>query len=161
VKKEKETYKLPDNYFEEFRNQLQTQIELEQVLGPDKKSDFTVPEDYFSTLSRKLTQIPSQTEAKVIRLKPRYWPAIGIAAAVLLIFGLWVNTTDATDNPLELDDIAAYLDTESADLSTEDILSLLSEEDLNTIVLTDESQPDEDILNYLENYSNSYDLLLE
>lgn len=161
MKKEKETYKLPENYFEDFQNQLQAQIELEQVLGTDKKSGFTVPEDYFSMLSRKLSQIPSQPQPKVIRLKPRYWPVISIAATALLIFGLWFNNIDDTTDSLELDDIAAYLDTESSDLYTEDILSLLSEEDLNTIVLNDESQPDEDILNYLENYSNSYDLLLE
>ena len=161
MKKKKETYKLPEDYFEEFQKQLQAQIEFEQVLGTDKKWGFIVPEDYFSTLSQKLTQIPSSPQPKTLKLKPRYWPAISIAAAALLIFGLWINNIDNTTNSLEVEDIAAYLDTESSDLYTEDIVSLLSEEDLNIIVLNDDPQADEDILNYLENYSNFYDLILE
>ena len=161
MKKEEEKYKIPSNYFIEFQSKLQTQIELEQLVGSQRNAGFTVPDDYFSTLSRKLSQIPLEQKSKVTTLQTRYWPAIGIAATALLVFGLWLNNINKESDAVALDDIAAYLDTESADLHTEDILSLLSEEDLNTILLNDESQPDDDIIHYLENYSNAYDILLE
>lgn len=162
MKKEKQTYQTPPNYFEEFQDRLQSQLALEEVLGDIKTGGFIVPENYFSTLSRKLSQIPAQqiTEPKVIKLKPRYWSAVAIAASVLLLLGLWINNNSFTQSTSDIDDIAAYLDTESTTLYTEDILSLLSEEDLSSIVLTEDAQ-DEDIINYLETFSNPYDLELE
>lgn len=163
MKKDKDIYKLPSSYFEEFQDRLHTQIALEQELGMDKKSGFRVPQGYFDTLSLKLTQIPSNQEAqtKVVRLKSKYWTAISIAAAVLLLFGLFIKNTSTSSDSIELDDIAAYLNTESTSLYTEDILSLLTEEDLNTLVIHQDTDQEEEILNYLETYSNPSDLYLE
>lgn len=163
MKKEKQTYHTPPQYFENFQDRLESEIALQEILGDQKTSGFTVPENYFSTLSRKLSQIPTQQqnpEPAVIQLKPRYWSAIAVAASALLLFGLWINTNNSTTNTADIEDIAAYLDTESATLYTEDILSLLSEEDLNSIVLSESTQ-DQDIIDYLETFSNSYELELE
>lgn len=164
MKKEKETYQLPSGYFEDFQDRLQVQIELKGLVGTHSNSGFKVPDDYFNTLSQKLAHIPENQEESsptVIRLKTKKWQAIGIAAAIALVFGLLTRNTITTTESLEIEELTAYLETESTFLYTQDILSLLSEEDLNSIVLNDEVQSEEDILNYLDSYSNTYDFTLE
>lgn len=165
MKKEKDTYQLPSTYFESFQSRLQVQIELEKLIGSTNKGGYIVPENYFNTLSRKLTQIHSQeqTPAKVISLKNRKWHAISIAATIAIIFGLFINNnniTSTTSETIATEELSAYLETESINLHTEDILVLLTEKELNAISF-DENHPEDDILNYLETYSNSYDLILE
>lgn len=163
MKKEKDNHKLPPDYFEDFQERLEAQIELERLTGGQRESGFKVPEKYFDTLLQKLTQIPSQheIESKLVHLKPNYWPAISIAAAALLLLGIIMSYNRTPQHTIEIEDIALYVAIENTDFYTEDITALLTDEDINAIILNDETHPEEEIINYLEIYSNPYDLLLE
>jgi len=165
VDKEKDSYKLPDTYFEDFQNRLHTQITLEDLIGKEKKTGFIVPEGYFEELSRKLSNIPlyRETTPKVIpfKIKNILWPSISIAAAVLLFFTLFTRDANNDSSPLEVDDIAIYLDVESPNLHTQDIAALLTEEEINTLILSDTKAEEDELINYLETYTNPYDLLIE
>lgn len=161
MKTDKDTYQLPTTYFEEFQERLQTQLELEKLLGSNK-SGFLVPEHYFDTLLQKLTQIPSHHKSpKVVPINKKKWQTISIAAAITILFGLFIGNTFTTSDTLETEVLTAYLDIESTTLHTEDILALLSEEELNTMILTDATDSEDEILDYLETYSNSYELILD
>jgi len=163
MKKEKDTYQLPSGYFEDFQSRLQVQIELEELLGKANKGGYIVPENYFDTLSLRLSQIPTQQEksVKVITLKPKKWQAVSVAASIAILFALFLGNIDTGQKTIATEELSAYLDIESANLHAEDILALLSEEELNAINFNDENHPEDEIINYLETYSNNYDLILE
>lgn len=84
-------------------------------------------------------------------------------ASIAIIFGLFINNntlTSTTSETIAAEELSAYLETESINLHTEDILVLPTEKELNAFSF-DENHPEDDILNYLETYSNSYHLILE
>ncbi len=164
MKKEKKTYKLSENYFEDFQDRLLTQIELETLLGTEIKSGFTVPEGYFEVLSQELLKIPSQKEIKPkvlpLNIKNWFWPGVSMAATVLILFTMYLGNTEK-ENTLEIEDIATYLEIESANLHTQDIAALLTDEEINVILQDDENHKEDDIINYLETYATPYDLYIE
>ena len=47
----KDNYKVPDNYFDEFEMRLMNRIELENF---PKKSGFTIPQNYFNTAEAEI-----------------------------------------------------------------------------------------------------------
>lgn len=164
--KDKSYNDIPASYFENFQDRLKTQIELEELLGDNKTSGYTVPEGYFDTLSRKLNTIPSNQNSttKVISLNSKnwFWPSIGIAASILFLFVLFAGNGTTEENSLDLEDIALYLEVESANLQTGEITDLLTDEDINTILAAeDTSQEEDDLINYLEIHASPYDLLIE
>ncbi len=165
MEKEEEKCKLPDTYFEDFQDRLYSQIALEEMQGRDKTAGYKVPEDYFEGLSQKLLSIPQTQKAttRVIPLKAKgsYWPSISIAAAMLLFLTLYYSKSEADTISLDADDIATYLYSESVDLYTQDITALLTEEELNLIIQGDSNTKEDELINYLETYTNPYDLLIE
>ena len=156
-----DSYKLPETYFEDFQDRLSVQIELEELLSGKRNAGFTVPKGYFDTLAQKLLEIPNDKKVISLRAKSWYWPSISVAAAVLVFFALYTGNSEASLEVLELEDIASYLDVETTNLYTEDIASLLTDEEINTVILGNTSAEEEELINYLETYSNSYDLLIE
>jgi hypothetical protein len=161
VKKDTKSYKLPLNYFEDFQDRLNVQIELEELLSDTKNGGFVVPEGYFDSLTQKLLKIPNEKKVMPLKAQSWYWPSVGIAAAVLLFIALYTGNNEASLEALEIEDIASYLDVESANLYAEDIASLLTDEEISTVILGETSPEEEELINYLDIYSNSYDLLIE
>lgn len=158
-------YNIPDNYFEDFQERLKVQLEFEEIVGSEKPSVFNVPENYFDVLSQKLTQIPEKTKQtpKIIKLKSPYllWTVAGIAATFILLFSLMPSLGTTSFESLDTTDIAYYLENESELFDAEDLEELFNEDEINTLELEGENYEEKEIINYLENTADTYDLWVE
>jgi len=158
-------FKVPKGYFGSLGEQLNDQIELEKVLGGKIDSGFNVPNDYFNTLSGKISNLPSLADKKpkVIALHRRkwLWTAISTAAVAVLLIALnWNSGNQNTIESLELASIEEYLLLDPTFINDQDFETLLSEEDL--VMLNEESSlTDEYIIDYLEYNDDSYNMLIE
>ncbi len=82
IKKEN-SFKVPENYFDNFSKELETRISEENLKKRfGNKNPFTVPENYFETFSVK----NKRPERKIIKL---ITPWLSAAAGIIIIFALW------------------------------------------------------------------------
>lgn len=167
----KPNFQLPKNYFEQFGEELQAQIALEEALGGKVTAGFGTPEAYFDTLvletdtlSRKPKAV-MQTTPKVISLwAPKsLWTGISIAAVALLIFSLLWNPTAVTSDfeTLDLVEIEDYMNMEELAFTTDELTDLLSDEGMNTLTENTAILDDELLINYLEESADMYQISIE
>ncbi|MFT5890307.1 MAG: hypothetical protein ACI9Y7_000397 [Dokdonia sp.] len=154
-------YKVPDDYFIDFQERLQVQIEFEEMVGPNRDAGFTVPEGYFSNFSEKLVQ-QTQQPTKVVSLFKSKWmyAAASVAAIIILLFALSPSNTLNTFDSLENDTIAAYLETDHSFLSAYDLGELLTDEELDNLSNTIQLE-DAEVLEYLDITTDQYDLMTQ
>lgn len=154
-------YKVPENYFINFQERLQVQIEFEEIVGLKKEAGFTVPDDYFSNFSQKVLQQTQQPTKVVSLFKSKWMYAVASVAAILLfIFVLNPFSTTTTFDSLENDTIAAYLETNNSFLSAYDLGELLTDEELEN--LSNEIQlEDTEVIDYLNTTTDPYDLMIQ
>jgi len=154
-------YKVPENYFINFQERLQVQIEFEEIVGLKKEAGFTVPDDYFSNFSQKVLQQTQQPTKVVSLFKSKWMYAVASIAAILLfIFVLNPFSTTTTFDSLENDTIAAYLETNNSFLSAYDLGELLTDEELEN--LSNEIQlEDTEVIDYLNTTTDPYDLMIQ
>lgn len=157
-----DTYKVPENYFVNFQERLQVQIEFEEIVGAKKATGFIVPEGYFSNFPEKVLQ-QTVTPTKVVSLfKPKWIYAVASVAAVALFLFILdpFNKEEYTFDSIEDDTIAEYLETNTIYLSTYDVGELLTDEELENISNTIQLE-DTEVLNYLETITDPYDLMIQ
>ncbi len=163
----------PDTYFKENITNIKSRIDVERKVAYNEDV-FDIPEEYFDTLNKKLnieviskekdsTHLTiSKKESKVISLKRYLSPAIGIAASLLLLVGIFLTqdkTTVNTEN-IELAAITDYFDIYDETLYNTELEELLTEEDL--LSLENDVAIEEDVLiDYLEDRTDSYDYYLQ
>jgi hypothetical protein len=154
-------YKVPDDYFIDFQERLQVQIEFEEIVGPKRDAGFTVPEGYFSSFPEKVIQ-KTQQPTKVVSLFKSKWmyAAASVAAILLLLFILNPFSTITTFDSLESDTIAAYLETDHSFLSAYDLGELLTDEELDNLSNTIQLE-DTEVLEYLDITTDQYDLMTQ
>jgi len=79
----KNSFKVPENYFDNFSKELETRISEENLKKQfGNKNPFTVPENYFETFSVN----KKNPERKIVRL---ITPWLSAAAGIIIIFALW------------------------------------------------------------------------
>lgn len=125
-------FRVPPEYFESFEERLELRI-LEESLP--KSSGFTVPDGYFERLSQKLVRPAVEKPAgRVVSLRRAIWWAAAVIAALVALIGFpW-----ETNQPYSLFDIDSvliqeYIDRGGIDLSTNDIMALLNEEEIDLL----------------------------
>ncbi len=136
-------FKIPDGYFEDFENNLQISLELENA---KKNLGFKVPERYFDTIeleildSMKISELNSKVnnpEPKVINLFQKRWVyfAAAIAACVALIFTLFPQKDRDTLNLADIsaETIESYFIQENTDFSAFDLVTLSPNEDFENL----------------------------
>jgi hypothetical protein len=157
-------FRLPENYFEQFSEDLQIRIseeKLEEKFG--KKNPFSVPNNYFENLdftsfNKKQTFLPNKTKFSIL-IKTSF----SIAAGVILFFAVRFlffdqNTSKNTANysissdSLKPTEIDIY---EDIDEST--IVAVFSEENKKETISPTIS--DEEMLNYVADYSDESELI--
>lgn len=150
-------FKTPKNYFNELESNLFGKIE---EFSLPKEQGFKVPQDYFDTLDDKIiNQVSfSEKETKTIALfsKKTFWYAASIAACAMIIFSL-INKPSTTINfqEIEFSSIENYIEEGNLNLHTEELASILIDEDIETNLKT-ELFSDQEIENYLlENNSDN------
>lgn len=99
-------------------------------------SGFKIPDNYFDSLSEKINQQVPSNEPKVISFYAKYSRMIyAVAAVILLTFSIPIanqlqqNNTENTSN-----DMANYI-THYTNISDDDIISLLDQEDIENITI--------------------------
>ncbi len=119
-------FKVPNDYFEDLEGTILSQAKLSGI----EKSGHKIPEGYLDTLEETiLSQVSKKETPKVIPLftKRNIVYISSIAAAVLLLLNLSIFEKDNV-NSLDLETVENYIIDE--DISTYDIASLLTDEDL-------------------------------
>jgi hypothetical protein len=159
-------FDVPQNYFEELTERIETNIALGQMIQREKS--FAVPENYFETLQSRITDKIAATEtkkeAKVIPLWKRGFIKYASAACFLLIssFGVYFYQNNQNN-----DIPAAQL--QSAEFANEQMLYDIDESTIidhleaqntsNTKTTT--SASDTEVENYILNNYSSSDLAQE
>ena len=157
-KKDKQNFKTPEGYFDNFHERLMNKINAEEdneTLSFLPASDgFAIPEGYFERVEEKILSRVGQLETKVITLRPyrKYFYGAAAVAAVLLIF---LNLNINTDSPIGFEDLASaeidtYLENTELDLSSYELAELVSIEDTELKDVMDTPLESENILEYLD-----------
>ena len=162
-KKHKEGFDLPKGYFEEFENRLFNKINSEIL---PKNNGFTVPEGYFKTLDEKIStniaNVSSQPKVISIVSRKTLLYAVSIAACAVLIFSLInLNNEEITINDIDFTSIESYIEEGNIEITNNDLISLLTEDDLNELTIEESLIPEELIEEYLLDNIEDTSILIE
>jgi len=150
-------FKTPKNYFDGLEDSIMNQIKLNEKIDD---TGFKVPDNYFESLDDVIINKVSQ-KPKVISLftKRNLFYASSIAAALVLMFSIFINKNDLTFDDLEVASIENYIYEEEFD--TYELASLLTEEELNTDNFIDTDYTGEALEDYLLENTTIEDLIIE
>lgn len=155
-------YNVPNDYFIDFQERLQVQIEFEELVGPKRDSGFKVPDEYFSEFSEKITQQTKQP-TKVVSIRRNKWMYAVASIAAILIITLMLIPPDTIgvlpDDP-DSDTIAEYLETNNSILTVYDFEEILTDDELDDLSFTIELE-DTELIDYLDITTDQYDLMIQ
>lgn len=167
----KPKFQLPDNYFEQFGEELQAQIALEKALGGKVSTGFSTPEAYFENRTWRVTPISNaevhekgEKSSKVISMFTRktLWSGLSIAAVAIIVVSLMNPISDPTTfDSLDLADIENYMNNEDVAFTTDELAVLLSDEAMNTLTENNAFLDDEQLIDYLEESTDMYQISIE
>lgn len=155
-------FKTPEGYFEGFDDKLLEKLKSDVTLSADIASGFKTPESYFDELEDTIIkQLSNDKEPKVISIfsKRNIVYMSSVAAAVLLLISLSLFNTTSEFDDLETQTVENYII--DANISSYEIASLLSEEDINQNSLVEYDLKDENIEAYLLDSSDFESLMIE
>ncbi|MEP0264392.1 hypothetical protein [Dokdonia sp.] len=154
-------YNVPDDYFIDFQERLQVQIEFEELLGSKRETGFKVPDGYFDSFANKI-EIQTKPEPKVITLYKNKWAyaIAGVAAIVLFLFLILPKETQISFESIENDSIAEYLEIDNSLLSEYDLGALLTDEEFDDLSNTIQFE-DSELIDYLDITTDQYDLMIQ
>ncbi len=162
IPKKNNPFTTPSGYFKEFPNDIKTRL-IEEKLQLTKKSGFTVPNDYFDTLSFRITTKLDTKESKVIQLRPYkfyYSAAVSIAATVLVLVGLqWNGAKEASWDSVVNTDIETYFDNTGLGLTSYEIAEIIPVDGLEISNFIVTELDEEDILEYLSENTDDFEEL--
>ena len=115
-------FKVPEDYFESFESNLFEKIKTTSALEPKIDSGFKVPKNYFETFSPKVKSDNLINLNQILYLS-------GMAAAILLMFTLFLPKDKPSFDGLEIATIEYYLLNESYEAA--EIAGLLNEDELS------------------------------
>lgn len=150
-------FKAPDGYFDDLEDSIVLQLKLQKKLD---SSGFKTPDKYFDSLEDKILD-KVKNEPKVISLfsKRNLLYASSIAAAIVILFGIFLKNDDLSFDDLEITSIENYLYDE--DFDSYEIASMFTVEELSSASFV-ESELSEDIIqDYLLENVSIEDLLIE
>ncbi|NNK82608.1 MAG: hypothetical protein HKO92_05765 [Flavobacteriaceae bacterium] len=154
-------FKTPKGYFDTLEDQVMSTINLKETLHIDAPG-FKIPKGYFDTLEDSvLSNLSDSTENKnVINLFSRktVYYALSIAATILILI-MVVLPSNPTFDSLKLETVENFIYEES--FSSEEIAALLSEEELESLSLTETIYTEESLEDYILDYTSIEDLIIE
>jgi hypothetical protein len=156
-------YKTPEGYFDNLEDAVFKKLNAKSNLDTIKNPGFNVPKDYFSTVEANVfnTLKNENKDVKIVSLFSRknLLYMSGVAAAVVLMFSLFINKTESVTEDIDYDLIANYIIEQN--ISSYDLATLLTEEELTTIhsEISNEAFNDEDMEAYLLNNANLEDII--
>lgn len=167
LNKNKEGFKVPEDYFENFENHLFDTLEEKPRHIPSDEG-FMVPPAYFESFEARLFEkIETSKEPKLIKLNPYrkyFYACVGVAATIILIlvirgFNPKIEKTDFAS--LGSEEIETYFDTDEFSLSEYDIVQIYDDVDIEEIELFSEAINDDELIEYIYDTTDDYDILMD
>lgn len=154
-------FEVPQLYFEDLAERIQTQITLSEI--PVAGKAFTVPDNYFNTLQSRITDrvatLEPKKEAKVIPLWRRNMVKYVSAACFLLMasFGIYFYQNNSTSASLQLPAAEAVANEQLLyDIDESTIIDHLETQNTTSSNIKTNSASDTEMENYiLSNFSSS------
>ena len=154
----KNGFKIPEDYFEVFPDQLMDKIQEGADLASDRKGGFKVPEGYFEAFPNRLSEKLRQGETPVRNLWPKRGAWIAAAAAVAAFMLLLIpsgNNGDLQFEDLTRETLAEYLQADAFDLSAYELAESLPLEQIAMEDVMDQVPEDQQIIDYLESHTDA------
>jgi len=155
-------YSTPDSYFESIEDSVMNGLKDDKTLGDIKNSGFKTPENYFAQVEDSV--LVDLNKAKITKVIPLFTRrnmlyASGIAAAILIMLGVFYNKSNNGIDSLDKEMVQSYL--EDQDLDTYDIASMLSIEDLeeDNFGIINDNVSEESLEDYLMDNANIEDII--
>lgn len=152
-------FKVPKDYFDNFEDTILSHVNLKELAT---NPGFKTPENYFETLENKIIDKISEKEnSKVIQLfsKRNLLYVSGIAASILLLFNLSIFQKKSNWSKLDTKTVENYIIDEQ--VSSYEIASLLSEDELIEENFINHNLKNENIESYLLDNLDVNDLIIE
>lgn len=154
-------FKAPKGYFDTLEDEIISNIKLNDTLKI-KSTGQKTPESYFDSLEDKVFERISNSnkDVKVVSLFSRknMFYAASIAAAIVLMIMVVVPSNPSFSN-LELETVEHYIFEE--DYSSDEIAALLSDEELEEILFSEDSYTEENLEDYILDNATIEDLIIE
>ena len=155
-------FSVPKDYFESLDESLLNIINEEKLKELSSDSGFEIPKNYFDELGIRLEKhLHSNKKSRVINLFDdkilRY--ATGVAAAIVILMALTLTNSKPSFDNLENETVENFVIDE--DISSYEIASLLSEDQLDEEVFISHDLNEENLENYLLNTSDIEALIIE
>ncbi|MBT8253003.1 MAG: hypothetical protein HKN00_12030 [Flavobacteriaceae bacterium] len=128
-------FKVPDGYFDQVEEAVFSQIKTEAIKESVNDSGFKAPDNYFDAIEDQVFDTIKSTDTPVVSLFNRrnLYYVSGIAAAILILFAVFVDRNGETPDELNYEVVEDYI--LDQDLSSYEIASLLSETGLESLEL--------------------------
>lgn len=153
-------FNVPKDYFETFEAKLYNRINFS--LDTPQDAGFRAPEDYFESFEDAvLKRVLTEDKGRVITLfsNKKLSYVASIAAALIILIGLPILNQEPTFDSLETETVENYIISEN--ISSYEIASLLSDEQLEEDIYVTHDLEKETIETYLLNNIEVEDLILE
>ncbi|GGD23943.1 hypothetical protein [Hyunsoonleella pacifica] len=155
-------FKTPEGYFDDLDEKLLQYIKSDDLSVDKIPSGFKVPEHYFEGIEDNIiTAVSKEKDTKVIPLfsKKNIRYVSSIAASVLLLISLFIFNNKPEFDDLETQTVENYII--DANISSYEIASLLSEDDINEHTFITNDIEDETIEAYLLDTGDFESLMIE
>lgn len=152
-------FKAPKNYFDNLEDIILSDIKLKETVNG---SGYKTPKGYFNNLEDSIIEnIAEKSETKVISLfnKRNLIYISSIAAAVLILFNISIFEREISFDSLDIETAENYIIDE--DISSYEIASLLTDEDLLEDNFVKYNFNEETFETYLLNNIDIDDLIVE
>ena len=156
-------FKTSENYFSGLEDAVFDKLKTENIKEAVEGHGFVVPDDYLTTIEGKVFNKidPQSNQMKVVSLfsKRNLLYLSGVAAAILIMFSIFINKDNGTFEDLDVDLVENYIIDQ--DFSSYEIAQLLTDEELLQVnsEIMDEAFGDESLESYLLENVNLEDII--
>lgn len=148
-------FKTPDNYFDDFENNLFEQLQLENKTG------FTTPENYFDTLEADVLKHIKPSKTKVISLNNKKQLAYISTIAAALVFSFFIlkpaDLQKITFDDIEYSAYENYFSAEDINISSTELAEMYDITPYDLDMISFSNIEEDNITDYLSNETISED----
>ncbi|MBT8268302.1 MAG: hypothetical protein HKO67_12025 [Flavobacteriaceae bacterium] len=156
-------FKAPEGYFEQLEDSVMARLKTESVRDISEEHGFKAPEGYFDEVEQQiLEKLSIDNETKVVSIfsrKSLYYVS-GIAAAIVILLAVFLNGSAEENEELDYQMVETYIIDQ--DISTYEIASLLTEDELDQIeldIMSSNLTDEESLEDYLLENINLEDII--
>ncbi|MBT8257327.1 MAG: hypothetical protein KJO49_02575 [Bacteroidia bacterium] len=156
-------FKVPEGYFEQLEDSVMARLKTESVRDISEEHGFKAPEGYFDEVEQQiLEKLSIDNETKVVSIfsrKSLYYVS-GIAAAIVILLAVFLNGSAEENEELDYQMVETYIIDQ--DISTYEIASLLTEDELDQIeldIMSSNLTDEESLEDYLLENINLEDII--